>query len=231
MPTNLDYLPQLFALHIVLQTPAPLASDTHTSSAIVLSDLAQRVAQLSVPRQARYASVVAAAVPTVPVRHALSRACTAVVSWPEVDNARWQESVKSVIVAIEKDGDDALRRDVWWAIRGQAEALDVLTPVGRQKALYLLSPVAPHIPSSTISTIVSTKTLKAWAAEATGAGANDLRDRLKQYIKLPAPTSTKRKREENGAAQKVVALLQSKLPELEGDEETIMAELPETIAK
>lgn len=220
MPNDKDYLPQLLALHIALQTPTPFASDTELSCAVTLADMGPRISQLSAARQARYARVVAAAVRAVPVRHVLSRACTTVAGWPETDDPRWQESVKRVLISVEKSGDDSLRRDVWGALQTQQESLNLSTlNVSHQKILFLLSTAAPHISTLTVPAVISANILQRWSEQAAISSLNDVRERLKLFMKLPPSTSAKRKRGDTGNEDKVLDILRTKLRQVkhEGD--------------
>jgi len=227
MPTASDSLPHLFAIHIALQTPGPYACDTELSAAVILSDMGKKITQQSPARQARYASVVAAALQTVPIRHVLARASSTIVQWSEVDDEQWQTSVRDFLRAVEIHGDESIRRDVWWALHDQAESLQLDSPVSRQKILHLLNPVAPHLTPHIIGSILSQDTIRRWSSEATGNDNADVRERLRQHCDIPSTSSLKRKRQDS-VKEAVRSLLHQMMPDLPADVD-IVENLPQAL--
>lgn len=226
LPSAPDSLSQQFALHIALQTPGPFTYDTELSAATILSGLGRKIPQLSNLRQARYAFVVAAAVRTVPARHVLSRACVAVVEMSDVANDdRWQAAVRDLIIAVQKYGDECLRRDVWWAIRLQAGSLQLDTPVSRQKISYLLDPILPHLSTKLIDSVLSTSTLQDWYEQTNGAEHAEIREKLKRHLGIAPTSSLKRKRRDDALHEKVLNMVREALPSEEMDL-TLIDDLP-----
>ncbi|BEJ16287.1 hypothetical protein CspHIS471_0508920 [Cutaneotrichosporon sp. HIS471] len=218
MPTVTGGVTQLIVLNIVLQTPAPFASDVQLAAARILSDLARRFTRFPPDRQARYAAVVTAAIPLAPVRHVLSRAAVAVAQWPEIDNDAWQKAVEELVKKVEVEGDASLHRDVWQGLlpslslpEGSAIKLD--SRVGRAKIMLLLEPTAPHLSITLIRKTLPKSCLQRWAQDVTAAHA-ELRDRLGRYTELPPPTSRKRKHALNPVEERALTFLHSKVPEL-----------------
>lgn len=218
MPTDSSGVAQLLVLHIVLQTPAPLAIDVQLAAARALSDRSHQFTSASPDTQARYASVVASAIALVPARHALSRGACAIAQWPEVDDDTWQAAVEQLVLKVDTEGDAALHRDVWWSLlpsltlrEGSSIKLD--SKVGRAKILLLLEPASPHLTITLIRKLLPPSCLEQWARDVTSAHA-ELRDRLGRYTELPPPTSRKRKRHTNPVEERALSFLRSKAPEL-----------------
>lgn len=218
MPEDSGGVAQLFALHIVLQTPAPFASDVQLAAARALSDLGCRFASQPPERQARYASVVTSAIALAPARHVLAGAASAVGRWPESDDDDWQSTVEQLIRKVEMEGDASLHRDVWWALlpsltRREGSSITLDSRVGRAKIMLLLEPALPHLTTTLVRKLLPRSCLEQWAQDITSAHA-ELRERLGRYTELPPPTSRKRKRQTNPIEERALAFLRSKVPEL-----------------
>lgn len=218
MPSGAGGVAQLLVLHIVLQTPAPFASDAQLSASRALSDLARKFTHLPPDRQVRFATILGSAIQLAPVRHVLSRAAASVAEWPELDDDVWQTAVEQLLRKVETLGDASLHRDVWWAIlpsltgrEGSSIKLD--TKVGRAKIMLLLEPASPHLTIALIRKLLPKSCLEQWALDVTSAHA-ELRERLVRYTQLPPPTSRKRKRQTNPVEERALCFLRSKIPEL-----------------
>lgn len=218
MPADAGGVVQLIVLRVVLQTPAPFASDVQLAAARMLSDLARRFTHLPPERQARYAVVLTAAIPLAPVRHVLSRALVTVAQWPEIDDDAWQKAVEDLVKKVETEGDASLHRDVWQALLPsltlpEGSAITLESRVGRAKIMLLLEPAAPHLSIALIRQTLPKSCLQQWAQDVTSAHA-ELRDRLGRYTGLPPPTSRKRKHALNPVEERALTFLRSKVPEL-----------------
>jgi hypothetical protein len=128
-----------------------------------------------------------------------------------VDDAHWQKSVRDFLQVVEKNGDDSLRRDVWWALHDQAESLQLRSPVSQQKVLFLLVPIEPHHTQNILRSIITDVALQRWSAETNGLEHADIRERLRRHCEIPATSSTlKRKRAD--LPNEVIEVLRDLMP-------------------
>lgn len=217
---------RLLALHVALQTPTPFLNETERA-ATALCDLGAGLETHPPPWQALYAQVVTAAVKTVPIRHALSRACVAVAT-AAIQDLEWEAAANDLLVTLESHGDSSLQADVWWSLLPLSQGLDIESQLGMRKILYLLRPAPPLLPVKLAETLLPPEALYAWV-ESVGRSP-ELRERLGQFIDVPKPTSVKRKREENRLEAQVVELLRRRHPELSIDDD-LQGSLPALLSQ
>jgi hypothetical protein len=209
-----DPLPQLFALHIALQTAGPYAADQQQALAVAIAQLARKFTHLSPTRQQRYAAVLSAAIGVLPVSHVLSDAVTVVARWPHVDDDRWHESVTGLLRSVDKENDTSLQRDVWLALYPQHSRLQLESPLARQKILLLLNPALPR----SIGSMLSAEALDQWSAQSTGTDKDnaDIRERLRLYCDMPHTSSLKRKRHDKDTDE-ALQMMRRTFPDLDRD--------------
>lgn len=218
-------LAKLVALHIALQTRT-LQLNLTESAALTLSDMAGGLAQLSPRHQVLFVKVTTAALGNLRPGHALSRACVAAVTFPG-DAEGWDQAVIALLSELRKLGDTSLQHDVWWALHSQANDIELTTRLEQKKASYLLQPIQPFLRKTQIGAHLATA-ISQWAEG--GGASHDLREQLRDYVNLPRTTSLKRKRDHGRSPveDKVLALLRSKLPELDLDDD-LRGKLPSAL--